>query len=118
MKKPINEISQIPWRIVKNKYNAKKTSVDGITFDSIKEAKRYRDLKILREAGEVTMFIRQPLFDLPGGTKYKADFMIFWTSGLVEVEDVKGGKNTKAYRDFVRAKKQVEAIYPITIIER
>lgn len=35
------------------KYHAKKTEVDGITFDSMKEAKRYQELKILEAAGQI-----------------------------------------------------------------
>lgn len=34
-----------------NKYNNRKTTVDGIKFDSIREAERYQELKLLEEAG-------------------------------------------------------------------
>ena len=37
----------------RTKYKAKKTEVDGITFDSMKEAKRYQELKILEAAGQI-----------------------------------------------------------------
>lgn len=36
-----------------NKYSAIKTTVDGITFDSLKEARRYGELKLLEKAGEI-----------------------------------------------------------------
>lgn len=36
-----------------NKYNAKKVEIDGITFDSKKEAARYCDLKLMQRAGEI-----------------------------------------------------------------
>lgn len=36
------------------KYRNKKVNVDGITFDSKREANRYRELKILEAAGEIT----------------------------------------------------------------
>jgi len=36
------------------KYGNKKTVVDGITFDSMREANRYRELKLLERAGKVT----------------------------------------------------------------
>lgn len=88
-------------------------TVDGITFDSKKEARRYGELKLLRAAGEC-WFLRQPRFDLPGGTKYTADFQVFWKDGRMSVEDVKGYR-TAAY---IRAKKQVEALYPVTIEEK
>ena len=35
--------------MIKNKYKAKKAVVDGIVFDSRKEAKRYTELKKLEE---------------------------------------------------------------------
>lgn len=35
------------------KYHAKKTEVDGITFDSMREAKRYQELKLLEAAGQI-----------------------------------------------------------------
>ena len=37
----------------RNKYHAKKCVVDGITFDSIKEAGRYRELRLLERAGKI-----------------------------------------------------------------
>ena len=37
----------------KSKYSNKKVLIDGITFDSKKEAKRYTELKILESAGEI-----------------------------------------------------------------
>lgn len=90
-----------------------KRTRDGILFDSQLEAKRYDDLRLMRNAGEVVMFLRQPKFDLPGGTKYTADFLVFWANNSVTVEDVKG-QRTEVYK---KAKRQVEALYPITITE-
>lgn len=37
-----------------NKYAAVKMTIDGITFDSRKEARRYSELKLLESAGEIT----------------------------------------------------------------
>lgn len=37
----------------RNKYHAKKCVVDGITFDSQKEANRYRELRLLERAGKI-----------------------------------------------------------------
>lgn len=39
---------------MKHKYNAKKTAVDGITFDSKREAKRFEELKELEAAGVIS----------------------------------------------------------------
>lgn len=43
----------------KGKYGARKTEVDGIVFDSKKEARRYVELKLLQEAGKITDLQRQ-----------------------------------------------------------
>ena len=96
-----------------NKYNAVKTVVDGITFDSKREARYYSRLKILKEMGEVSYFLRQVPFDLPGNVKYRVDFMIVGVGGRVRYVDVKG-KRTAMY---ILKKKQVEAFYPVTIEE-
>jgi hypothetical protein len=47
-----------------NKYNNKKTVVDGVKFDSKKEANFYQNLKLLQTAGEVKEFELQPVFVL------------------------------------------------------
>lgn len=96
-----------------SKFGAKATTIDGIRFPSKREARRYTVLQLLRSSGEVAWFVRQPSFDTGGGTRYRADFLVVWGDGHVTVEDVKGYR-TAAY---VRARKQVEALYPITIEE-
>jgi dsDNA-binding SOS-regulon protein len=47
----------------KNKYNAKKTVVDGITFHSKKEADRYCELRLLQKAGQISHLELQPVFN-------------------------------------------------------
>lgn len=80
----------------RGKYNAKKVFVDGgISFDSKAEAKRYTELLLLRRAGEIIGFCRQAVFNLPGGIRYKADFVV-WDKSKTWIEDVKGFK-TKEY---------------------
>ena len=80
----------------RSKYNNRKTWVDGICFDSAKEAAYYQDLKLLHQAGEIRGFCRQPEFILVDGDAehraitYKADFIIFNNDGTYEVIDVKG----------------------------
>lgn len=97
----------------RSKYGAVATYVDGIRFDSRKEAARYMALKILKGAGEVLWFARQPRFALPGGVEYVADFVVAWRGYEITVEDVKGFK-TKEYR---LKRRQVEALYSVTITE-
>ena len=89
----------------RSKYNARKLEIDGITFDSIAEAERYRELQLLQQAGEISdlecqpVFVLQPSFKVNGKTeraiKYYADFRYTENGGVV-VEDVKGYK-TKTY---------------------
>lgn len=43
----------------RSKYRAEKTEVDGIVFDSKKEAERYTELKLLEKAGEIKGLRRQ-----------------------------------------------------------
>ncbi len=48
----------------RNKYGARKVTVDGITFDSCKEAERYQQLKLLQRAGEIECLRLQVPFEL------------------------------------------------------
>ena len=96
------------WYGGKSKYHATKTVVDGITFDSKKEAKRYDELKLMERAGAIKDLQRQvryeliPAFDVDGKhyrpTSYVADFVYVDTkSGKEVVEDCKGYR-TDVYR--------------------
>ena len=91
--------------------------MDGITFDSRKEARRYSELRLLERAGQITNLRRQVKFCLiptqfepdtigpRGGVKkgkriehecaYIADF-VYTQNGELVVEDTKGFK-TKDY---------------------
>ncbi len=60
----------------KSKYGAIKTSVDGQTFDSKKEAEFYCELKMRLQAKDIKGFCLQPTFILAPGLKYKADFIV------------------------------------------
>lgn len=83
-----------------NKYNNKKTIVDGIKFDSEMESHYYIYLKQLKEIGEVVDFVLQPTYLLQEGFNlngkrirpitYKADFKVIYKDGHEEVIDVKG----------------------------
>jgi hypothetical protein len=101
---------------MRNKYRAIKTVVDGIKFDSKKEAGRYKGLRLLEKCGEITELTLQPRFDLIiNDVKcgfYKADFQ-YVMDGKTIVEDVKGMK-TPVYN---LKKKLIKAIYGIEIFE-
>ena len=102
------------------KYKNTKTIVDGITFDSKKEAKRWTELKLLESAGVISDLRRQVRFELipaqrepdtigsRGGiikgklierkVEYVADFVYRDTgTGEIVVEDTKGIQ-TKDYK--------------------
>lgn len=96
-----------------NKYRAVKTAVDGITFDSKAEARRYQELKLLKRAGEIQGFGIQPSFVLPGGIRYRPDFIVCDKNGRIYVEDVKGHETAA----FKIKKKQFEAMYPYLELE-
>lgn len=95
----------------KHKFNAVRTDVDGIKFDSKKESYYYGQLKLRQRAGEVVFFLRQVPFHLPGGVTYRVDFQEFRSDGTVHFIDVKGMKT----KDFIMKKKIVEDLYPVEI---
>nr|DAN03520.1 MAG TPA: Endonuclease [Caudoviricetes sp.] len=99
----------------KSKYGSRKVTIDGITFDSIRECNRYEELKLLERAGKITNLQRQVKYllipsqyeavEVNGKQKnicveracvYVADF-IYMENGLLVVEDCKGFK-TEAYK--------------------
>ena len=108
-----NRNTKVAEELKPSKFHAVLCEADGIKFRSKRERKRYLELMALRNAGEVKYFLRQIPFYLPGGTKYVLDFMVFWKDGEVTYEDVKGMKTPA----FIKNKKQVEALYPVRIIE-
>lgn len=90
----------------RSKYHAKKTTVDGITFDSRREAYRYLALKSMEKDGAIEDLRRQvryelvPAFDVDGKhyrpVYYVADFT-YRENGHEVIEDVKGMK-TDVYK--------------------
>jgi hypothetical protein len=73
-----------------SKYNNVRCELDGITFDSKAERNYYIELDLMKKAGLVKWFNRQPSFLLPGGIRYRPDFVVCDKDGLVYVVDVKG----------------------------
>jgi hypothetical protein len=97
----------------RNKYGAKRTTVDGITFASAKESRRYEELKILQRGGLISDLKIQPVFPLViNGIRigrYTADFA-YTEKGAEVVEDVKSRPTkTEAYSLRIRVFK---ACYP------
>lgn len=125
------------------KYGNKKVVVDGIQFDSKKEAQRYCELKLMQRAGVISELQLQKDFELiPAqyesferyGKKgqrlrdgrrlvekscvYKADF-VYMKDGQMVVEDVKGYRDPQSagYAKFVIKRKLMLHLKGIRIIE-
>ena len=96
----------------KHKYNARPTIVDGITFASAKEARRYGELKLLEKAGKIHTLVLQPRYKLVIEETYVADFR-YMENGETVVEDVKGFL-TSAYK---RKRKAMKKQHGVTILE-
>lgn len=90
----------------RSKYRNKKVVVDGIEFDSKKEARRYSELLLLERAGAIQDLKSQVKFELIPSQRYDgkvierpchyiADFT-YQENGFLVVEDTKGLK-TKDY---------------------
>ena len=123
-----------------SKYHNRKITVDGITFDSVKEANRYKELKILERAGQIHDLQLQVKFKLipaqrewtdettkSGKPKkgkviehecsYVADFTYKNRFGLLVVEDVKGYRKGTSYDLFVVKRKLMLWIHGIRVKE-
>lgn len=88
------------------KYGSEKVVVDGIKFDSRREAQRYHELRLLERAGVIQNLQRQVKFKLLPSQRYDgviierpvnyiADF-VYEENGQRVVEDAKGCR-TKEY---------------------
>lgn len=126
-----------------SKYNNRKITRDGQTFDSVKEYRRFCELSLLERAGKVTDLKRQVKFVLipaqyesveryskKTGKRLKdkrvllekecayiADFVYENESGRVVVEDVKGYKKGAAYDLFAVKRKMMLHKFGIRIQE-
>lgn len=93
---------QIPLRQKISKYGAQKCVIDGIKFDSKKEAARYCELRLLERTGEIrNLRLQIPYVLIPKSRygreiKYIADFVYFENDEII-IEDVKGVR-TAVYR--------------------
>lgn len=115
------------WR--QNKYHNKKVRVDGITFDSVREARRWQELKLMERAGEIRGLKRQVDFELipsqrytdwrtgkmktERAIKYVADFVYRDRDGLMVVEDTKGFRTP----EYVMKRKMMFWFHGIVIRE-
>lgn len=70
------------------KYHNKKVIIDGLIFDSKKEANRYKELSLLEKAGAIQNLQMQKVL-LEKKCSYIADF-VYTENGQMVVEDAKG----------------------------
>jgi hypothetical protein len=102
----------------RTKYNNKRIKVDGILFDSKKEADYYCDLKLMLKYGFILGFSIQCKFILQEGDEkikpicYIADFVVFYKDRTVII-DTKGVR-TDVYK---LKKKMFEKRFGMKIIE-
>ena len=116
------------------KYYSRKVTRNGITFDSVKEARRYSELLLLEKAGAITDLQRQVEFELipaqrepdrvgvRGGKikgktieqkcSYVADF-VYQENGNTVVEDTKGFRT----KDYIIKRKLMLWVHGIKIRE-
>ena len=119
---------------MRSKYHSKKITINGVTFDSRKEAKRYQELLLLERAGAIQDLKRQVEFELiqtqrepdtigkRGGVikgkviehrcSYVADF-VYTENGKTVVEDTKGFKT----KDYIIKRKLMLHVHKIKIKE-
>ena len=95
----------------RNKYGNRKCTMDGFSFDSVKEMNRYADLKYMLIAGEISDLELQKEYELQPAFRdnngkmvrpiyYKADFVYKDKNGKTIIEDVKSEatKKDKVYQ--------------------
>lgn len=121
-----------------NKYKNKKRVINGIEFDSLKEARRYNELLLLEKAGAIQNLERQVKYILipaqrepdtigkRGGVHrgktlerecaYIADF-VYTENGETVVEDVKGYRRGQAYAIFSLKRKLMLYVHGIRVKE-
>lgn len=106
------------------KYHNRKVEINGIIFDSVKEAKRYAELRLMERAGLISDLQRQVPFSLipnlkddsgkviERAVKYIADFC-YIQDGVAVVEDVKGLRT----REYVLKRKMMLYFHGIRVKE-
>lgn len=97
------------------KYHSKISVVDGITFHSKKESRRYIELKAMQKAGIIRDLKLQVRFELlpyqrqfkERSVVYVADFVYIASDGVKVVEDTKGFKT----KDYIIKRKLFRWLY-------
>lgn len=94
------------------KYRNVKTTVDGMTFDSAKEARRWSELCLLQRAGQISDLSRQVRLPLRVNDCLVCTFIPDFTyveAGQQVIEDVKSPATAK-HPVFIIKKKLLKAL--------
>lgn len=105
------------------KYGNRRTVIDGIPFDSQREARRYQELRLLERAGEISelrLQVSYPLIPairlrsgkMERGVTYVADF-VYTERGETVVEDAKGVRT----KEYIIKRKLMKQVHDIEIRE-
>lgn len=101
------------------KYRNKKTTINGIQYDSKKEAARHAELLLLERGGVISNIELQPVYRIEINgmlvCKYIGDFR-YVENGQTVVEDVKSPE-TRKNRAYRIKFKLMQAVHGITIKE-
>lgn len=110
---------------MRNKYHSRKITKDGEVFDSVKEYRRWCELKLLERGKAIADLNRQVKFNLIPAQKdpatgkvveracdYIADF-VYWDGKKYVVEDTKGFKT----KDYIIKRKLMLYVHGIRIRE-
>lgn len=100
---------KMPTSQTNSKYQNRKTELDGVTYDSKKEAQRAAELNLMLKSGEIVTLARQVRFRLTKGIEYVADFVYTTKDGEQIIEDVKGMK-TDVYKLKKKLMKELRGI--------
>ena len=107
----------LPDKPKRRKYGNRRVEIDGMKFDSQKEADYYFAVLLPSwKAGAYKLLARQVPFDLPGGIRYIADFVTVSRDGEVMVLDTKS-EPTRMNRTYINKKKQMRAMWHLEITE-
>lgn len=100
------------------KFGNIRQEVDGIRFDSKKEAEQYGKLKMLLKAGKIKAFQMQKTFKLYVNDHhicdYRCDFVVLNLDDSEVVQDVKSSA-TANVRAFQIKKKLMKAVFNIDV---
>ena|SRR5215204_1360182 len=98
----------------KSKFNAVKCESDGIKFDSKMEMEFYHQLKLDPEVEHIDFHVG---LMLPGGVKYRVDFIAWYRDGRIRPVEVKGSVESD-FRIKWKLFNQFHPLAPLEVIKK